>query len=135
MVPVSEKQRKEWKINRQNTYLNSIKHFFYSLVHQKLPENYYTLRDVYGNIVPQEDLSLISDKDSTIYTFKYPGKLEVIYHFDKKSILTFYYPSVSIDKYGNLLSYFYSLEKTGYWGDQRIADLLPSDYVYKEDYK
>ncbi len=133
LTPVSDEQYQEWKTNRQNTYLNSPKHFYYSLIHKQLPENYYTLRDSYGNVIPQEDLQLTCDEDSTIYKFKYSGKLEVIYNFNKKTILTFFYPSVSIDKYGNLLSYFYLVEKDGYWGNQRIADILPQDYIYKKD--
>ncbi len=83
-----------------------------------------------GAPVSYDDLDLTCDKDSTIYEFQYTGKLEVKSYFNKKNILTFYYPSMTIDKNGNLLSYFYSVEINGYWANQRIADILPKDYVY-----
>ena len=130
LSPASKDEEEEWKANRQITYLDSPRHFYYALVHKQLSEDYYSLRDISGNLISPDDLDITCDKDSNLYEFKYTGKLEVQSFFNQKNILTFYYPSVTIDKNGNIISYFYSVEINGYWANQRIADLLPRNYVY-----
>jgi hypothetical protein len=98
------------------------------MIHKKLPENYFTLRKSTGIIIPPEDLELTCDMDSTIYELRYKGDMEVDHYLDKKSILRFYYPSVNIDRNGNILSDLYSIETSGYWAKHRIADILPKNY-------
>lgn len=131
MTPISDEEKEEWEENREKTYLDSPRHFFYSMVHNQLPENYFTLRKSSGILISPEYLDLRCIVDSSIYELRYKGDLEVDHYIDKKSILKFYYPSVRIDKKGNLLSNYYSVEKSGYWAKQRIADTLPNDYVIK----
>jgi CarboxypepD_reg-like domain len=131
LTPGSKEEKDEWDNNRQKTYLDSPRHFYYALVHKQLSQDYYSIRTGTGIPVSYDDLEISCDKDSTIYEFQYTGKLEVMSYLNKKNILTFYYPSVTIDKNGNLLSYFYSVEINGYWANQRIADILPRDYIYK----
>ncbi len=131
LPPVSEEERLMWNENRQRTYLDSPRHFYYALVHKQLAENYYTLHDLPGmGAISADDLSITCDRDSTLFTFNYRGPLEVQSFMKNSSTLNFVFPSVTIDKYGNLITYFYSVETYGYWGKQRIADILPRDYNY-----
>ncbi len=130
--PDSKEEELEWNDNREKTYLNSSKHFFYALVHNKLDEDYYTLREGLGNgakILP-EDLSITSNSDSTIYVFNFMGSLAIKRYINPPSYLNFLYSFVQIDKYGNLLTSVYAVQTSGEWGKQRIADLLPENYVY-----
>ncbi len=139
LTPVSEEEKKSWDTNRQQTFLNSPKHFFYSLVHRQLEKDYYALQE--GNInsllngkgtnIFQKDLNITCNNDSSIYVFNFTGGLKVSCFMNPPGYLDFYYSSVSIDKFGNLLSPFYSVEIFGAWSDQGIADLLPENYIYR----
>jgi hypothetical protein len=132
LKPDSKEEESEWQNNRKKTYLNSPKHFFYALVHNQLDEDLFTLREGQGNaakILP-EVLSIESNIDSTIYTFNFMGSLAVKYYISPPSYLNFLYSFVQIDKYGNLLTSVYAVQTFGNWAKQRVADLLPENYVY-----
>ncbi len=133
LSPARKEDKETWEDNRRKTYLDSPRHFFFSLVHNHLEEDYYTMHEGpgIGAIFPK-DLSITSDRDSAVFYFNYMGKLEVRAYLGNPSILNFIYPSALIDKYGNLLTSLYSVEIYGYWAKQRIADLLPRDYIYSD---
>lgn len=124
LVPASENEKLEWEKNRQNTYLNSPKYFYYALVHKQLDKDYFSTQEV-------GYLNLSCNSDSTIYTLNFTGRLKVQHYLNPPSYLFFYYPYVSIDKYGNLLTSSYDVATSGDWAKQRIANLLPKNYVYK----
>jgi hypothetical protein len=130
LTPVSEDEKEEWEINRRRTYLNSSKYFLYALVHNLWGKDY-KIKDEDGDIFP-EDLEIKSNSDSSIYELYYEGNIGIRRHFGSPSYLNFIYPSVSIDKFGNLCSPYENVIIGGAWAAQRIADLLPQDYVYKE---
>ncbi len=132
LSPASKEEEEDWENNREKTYLNSSKHFFYSLVHNQLDNEYYSLREgsAQGAAIVPKDLSITSNSDSTIYTFNFMGNLYIKRYIDPPSNLNFLYSFVMIDKYGNLLSSVYAVQTSGNWAKQRIADLLPSNYVY-----
>ena len=132
LVPFSEKEKLVWESNRQKTYLDSPKHFFYALVHKQLDKDFYSLSEGSGTMskIFPEELSLTSNSDSSIYTLNFMGSLAVRSFLGSKSYLNFLYSFVLIDKYGNLLNSSYAVEKSGYWAQQRVADLLPENYVY-----
>lgn len=135
LSPKSKNEEKDWESNRKKTYLNSSKHFFYALVHNQLDRDYYSLREGPGEgakIFP-EDLLIISNSDSTIFTFKFMGGLSVKCYLSPTSYLNFLYSFVLIDKYGNLLTSSYAVETSGYWAQQRVADILPENYVYSDN--
>ena len=81
------------------------------MVHNKLGENYYSLHDSPGmGAISPNDLNLTSDRDSSIYTLNYRGQLEVKTYMSNSSILNFLFPSVTIDRNGNLLHIFIQLK-------------------------
>jgi hypothetical protein len=65
-----------------------------------------------------------------MYTFYFSGWLYVRRYFDEPSYLNFIYPFISIDRNGNLITSTYTVETYGYWSKNRIADLLPQNYIY-----
>ena len=135
LTPKSKEEEADWENNREKTYLNSSKHFFYALVHNQLDMDYYSLREGLGEgakIFPK-DLSITSNSDSTIYTFNFMGSLSIKRYINPTSYLNFLYSFVMIDKYGNLLTSIYSVQTSGDWAKQRVADLLPENYVYLGD--
>ena len=139
LTPQSEDEKKEWKENRRKTYLNSPRYFFYQLVHRQLYKNNYVLytgafnelRYQDGKEIDEDYLDLTTDKDSINYTLNFSGNLKIVDRRNKEtSILTFYNPTTQIDKLGNYLKPFYTLEIYGYWSKQGIADALPINYDY-----
>lgn len=137
LTPASEEEKLEWNENRRKTFLNSRKHFFYALVHNQLYKYYSILQGPinfllmgYGTSFYPSDLNLACNEDSTIFVFNFSGGLEINDHSNPPSFLNFFYPSVSIDKYGNLMTSLYVVETSGYWATKRIADLLPKNYFY-----
>ena len=140
LTPVSADEKQKWMINRRQTYLDSPKHFFYALVHKQLDKDYFALHEgtLYvlmngkGVSISPEKLKLSSNGDSTIYTFNFSGGLKITRFMNDPSYLNFFYPSIDIDKYGNLITSFYTFEIFGHWADQGIADLLPENYIYEK---
>jgi hypothetical protein len=139
LVPTSKEDSIEWDHNRYNTYKNSPRYFFYQLVHKKLYKNEFklytgTIDDLLnreGTPIEGQDLDVTSEKDSSVYKLNFRGCLKVK-RGSQTSILSFYIPSTSIDKNGNFLKSFYTVEIYGYWSKQGMADSLPLNYVYTE---
>ncbi len=140
LTPVDEKEESTWEKNRQKTYLLSPRHFFYALVHGQLGSDHYVLNtgasvnDILSGIqrrVFSDNLDVTTDRDSTLYTFSFPGVLKIDYVPNSPSLLVPTTPWVTIDKYGNLVGQAYPVEVYGYWSSQRIADFLPLNYIYK----
>ena len=140
LAPASKDDSIEWSENRHEAYQNSPRYFFYQLVHKKLYKSdfklytgsIYDLLNREGAPISWRDLNITTDKDSTVYELNLSGSLKVKRN-SKISILSFYNPVTAIDKYGNFLKSFYTVEIYGYWGKQGIADALPLNYVYTED--
>ena len=136
----SKKDSIKWKEARYKTFLNSPRYFFHQLINKKLYRNEFklytgTIDDLLnreGTPIDWQDLSITTDQDSTIYDFKFPGCLKVK-RSSQISILSFYRWHTELDKYGNFLKPFYTVEIYGYWGEQGIADSLPLNYVFTMD--
>ena len=136
----SKKDSIEWKEARHKTFLNSPRYFFHQLINKKLFRNEFklytgTIDDLLnreGTPIDWQDLSITTDQDSTIYDFKFPGCLKVK-RSSQISILSFYKWHTELDKYGNFLKPFYTVEIYGYWSEQGIADSLPLNYVFTMD--
>lgn len=139
LPPSDEKERLKWEENRRETYLVSSRHFFYSLVHKQLDADYYSLSKSssvneillgFGIRISPHDLNLTTDADSAIFTLDLMGALEIKSYHGSPSFLDFLLPSLSIDKYGNVMEFDYAVRTSGYWAKLRVADLLPQNYVY-----
>jgi hypothetical protein len=132
LTPESEDEQHAWENNRKKTYLISQKHFFYDLIHKQLNKDYFPLRSRRGRVISPEQLYITCNPDSNTYVFAFQGWLVIKDASNQESDLHFHSPNTLIDKYGNILNAFGNVETGGYWGDQRIADILPLNYVYNE---
>jgi hypothetical protein len=134
LSPATYKEKIVWEKNREKTYINSERYFFYALVHKELEKDFFSLHEGPGmGSISGKNLNLTCDEDSTLYTLNFMGDLEVRRFQGPSSFLNFLYSFVTIDKFGNLINYFPAVKTSGYWADQRIADLLPLNYVYHEN--
>jgi hypothetical protein len=138
----SSEEIERWKINRQKTYNESIRHFFSALFHKNLEQEGFMVM----SIPNREDLSTILSKvgvDVDLYTLltdgesKYEKKLsfpdifQVIYGyklFDKRmSFVELTQQSITIYSNGEIAEPL-GILTFGYWATQRAAEFLPSDY-------
>ncbi len=139
LTPTSKEDSIEWDKRRHKTYLNSPRYFFYQLINKKLYRNefklytgtIYDLLNREGTPIEWQDLNISTDNDSTVYDFKFSGCLKVK-RGSQISILSFYKWYTELNKYGNFLKPFYTVEIYGYWGVQGMADALPLNYVFTE---
>ncbi len=139
LKPTSKDDSLDWNKNRIETFRNSPRYFFYQLVHKKLYKKefklysgtIYDLLNREGTPIDGNELELTSNKDSTIFELSYKGSLKVK-RSSQISVLSFYKPVTAIDKFGNFLKPYFTVEIYGYWGKQGVADALPLNYVYKE---
>jgi hypothetical protein len=135
----NEKEQKKWVRNRRSTYLGSFKHFLHVLVDDNVEEEYFKLstsleikrlRLGYGRFIFSESLR-ISTGDSPLYKkFFLNGYLKVSYGNNpyRQSIIKFKHDYIIIDKLGNVLTPEF-VKKAGEWYMERVADLLPMEYV------
>ncbi len=139
LVPSSRKDSANWHDNRLDTYLDSPRYFFYLLVHRQLFKKdfslyegpFYRYSNQPGTKISERNLD-ITTEDFNVYTLNFSGILKVE-HNSETSILNFYNPTTSIDKNGNFLTSYYTVQIEGYWGNQGMADQLPLNYVYTGD--
>jgi len=127
-----KKIKKRFLKNRLETYLGSPLHFMRSLSKKKLQEEKFQIFkgkfqiDPYSEyrVEPQEDLFKITQKTE---------KLSVLYEGKEQSFIEVKEPTFYIDSYGNF-SPAQALFFGGILGKQRVADLLPLDYVPEKKY-
>ncbi len=141
LPPSGKGQEEKWEENRRKTYLRSSRHFFYALVHHQLDRDNYSLitgssvmgmSSGFSERINPDRLDVTTDVDSSIFTFRFSGVLGIKPFLGSSSYLDFHFPSISVDKYGNVLGFDFSVWTYGYWANLRIADLLPQNYIYKE---
>jgi len=140
--PESAEDTMRWKMNRQNTYYGSRRHFFSTLFHKyskeegfevtSIPNEQFRSTRYYRNIIELDPDTLIADGDT-----KYEKKLfcrdilQVVYGkglFKKRlSRFELKYNSIIIYSNGEMAEPL-GISTFGYWSDQRIAEFLPSDY-------
>jgi len=134
-----EKEREKWLENRQNTYIASFKHFLSTLARGKIMEENFKLSTSdninwllygYGNYLSGDSLK-IEDTDLPLYKKFFLDDYLRIYFLPKDlyppSIIKFIPDHIVVDTLGNILTPG-SVEMTGKWYKQRVADTLPREY-------
>jgi hypothetical protein len=131
---------KEREENRRDCYLGSVRHFIKALFQKRLDKEGFSffsgsfdnLKSGFGSYSASDQFELTYNNDSTTANFYFDKSISVSFSNTRhKSILTFPEYYIVIDKFGNILRpsnvFLY-----GYWGNKRVADMLPHDYIYKE---
>lgn len=122
-----KKTSKRFLKNRQETYLGSPLHFMRALSNRTLEEEKFEIFKGKFQVPPYSEYSIESEEKLTKVTQK-NKKLSVLYDRKEQSSIEVKEPTFYIDSYGN----FYPAQALffgGILGKQRVADLVPLDYV------
>jgi hypothetical protein len=126
-LTTDKKQNERFEKRRRSVYLGSRMHFFRSLWAGELNSNGFEILDSHGTPA----MYLLMQRDSITEYLKYRGDL-VINYFQKSngSVISMTKETVYFDKQG----YFdpLGISWTGEMSRQRIADLLPYEYLMKK---
>ncbi len=125
---MNEKERIRAEKRRRLAFLGSRMHFIRSLWENKLDSAGFTLKNSANKIISYD--SLVIQKNSTEKTIWNKGKYDIAY-LSKTSRSAIEVLNDTV--YFNQLGYFdpYGLNWIGEMSRQRVADLLPFDYVLK----
>lgn len=157
LVPKNEREGKKWKKNRLKAYYGSKRHFFISLVKNRLDEEGYVLRNVltatirdlslqdeniYFNAIKAADILARGKKDFE-GMLSFPNYLQVIYTKEEEakdyiwsrhhrgtgqfSWLKMNMNNVTVNALGHVYNP-YALTIDGYMAWERFAETLPLDY-------
>jgi hypothetical protein len=144
LVPQNEKELDIWRENRRRTYEGSFRHFLSALVRGVLEQENFILLTSSGQYISSDELNIMPDTCLALKWLFLNQPLEVIYkgtsragegkyihewggHFPSSFII----PKKGyalIDTLGNVYTKF-ALIRSGYWYKERIADMLPFDYM------
>lgn len=122
-----KKIKKRFLKNRLETYLGSPLHFMRSLSKKQLQEEKYQIFKGKFQIDPYSEYHIEPDENFIKITQK-TAKLSMLYDGKEQSFIEVKEPTFYIDSYGNF-SPAQALFFGGILGKQRVADLLPLDYV------
>ncbi|WP_431157282.1 carboxypeptidase-like regulatory domain-containing protein [Winogradskyella poriferorum] len=119
--------KKRVQRNRKKVYNGSVQHFIRALYNQNLKaENY----RVYNKGKKVNEWNYISVKDSKqkgIKELTLKSKISILYKRSRQSTMELKTDKIYIDVYGNYAPII-GVYLTGYLGDQRVGDTLPSDF-------
>lgn len=158
-----KKTRQKWAENREKAYLGSFVHFTHSIINNKATQNGFVIkgekREPKARYISKDTVStsqFFQSIDSTTFAFSFINFLNVTYtkeyedktylytiakSFDKtpralvdfqNSSFTLLEDSVLLDKSGFLLNPT-SLLFDGYWGFEKLSDMLPNDFKASMD--
>ena len=162
MISRRKRVNSRWHQNRKTAYYGSFQHFTQSLIDGKSETNGFIVRAEeqrdekrYLTKQPLSTSSYFSQYDSTTYMLKFKNFLNVTYEneyedpsyllsiqsvFDshprqlvqyQNSIVTIVQDSILIDKSGYIHNPL-AIYCGGYWGFEKISDLLPLEYTVTE---
>jgi len=144
LIPHDAKEKEKWLENRNRTYQGSFRHFISALACGKLEEENFVIFDLSGNYLSPSHLNVVPDTSLALKWFYFYEPLEVvyrgIYHAGEGKYFREWggrFPSsylyvkkgyALIDTLGNVLTKFAFIH-SGYWYRERMADMLPFDYL------
>jgi hypothetical protein len=135
-----QKEVRRWKENRKKSYLGSLRHFFSSLAANNVDNQGFELYETYGGRTPGGSVPRWKVDSGTLCTrgefdfdrkFAFAGPLHVVYEGgDETQTSVIRLSRSSIIFYVNgMLADPLSITTYGYWSNQRVADMMPTDYA------
>jgi len=144
LTPKDEHERAKWLENRNITYHGSFRHFISALARGRLQEEDFVVFDMNNDYLAPELLEVAADTSSGLKWFFCSEPLKVVYRgiyhageghyfsdWGSRYPLSYLYPKKAyalIDTLGNVMTKF-AFVQSGYWQQQRMASLLPFDYI------
>ncbi|MCX6144115.1 MAG: carboxypeptidase-like regulatory domain-containing protein [Ignavibacteriales bacterium] len=139
-----EKEFTRWKENRRKTYLGSLRHFLTSLVQNNSEKQGFEVYEIYAG--RNSDASSLRWKVAagTLFTrgefgfertLSFTPPMQVVYDGGNETLTSSLLLSrQSVIFYINgMLADPLSVTTYGYWSNQRVADMLPTDYAPEDN--
>ena len=133
LTPADQGELNQWRDNRLRAYLGSLRHFLAMLIRDDYfplfkifiatyPEDRINIERAFFNLqsVPNSNLIRSSFNDFVVINYYSFGSREA------SSMLKLDQGIVLIDSLGNIYGH---ITKLGSWGENRLAEFLPQDYI------
>lgn len=117
--------------NREVAYKGSVQHFIRALYNKLLEEEGYLFGIEGFKVNPYDFLTIYATDTYEHKTVILKEKLGVFYDGDKDSVIQTTVTQFYVDKYGNYMP-IGGLLFGGDMGDQRVGDMLPLDYGFRD---
>lgn len=137
LSPSDPSENQRWSKARQRTYLGSFRHFMSCLAANRLEEGGFRVSEMKqglykDNVAPEigvEPLPEFQDADHRFRRIHFDDCLRVgsPYFPDERAIACMKVQEAIVDVKGNVYTE-YAFYKSGYWSNERVADLLPNEY-------
>ncbi|WP_298901427.1 carboxypeptidase-like regulatory domain-containing protein [uncultured Psychroserpens sp.] len=118
--------------HRKKAYEGSIQHFMRSLYHMNLKDAGFDIFHKKFKVNEWEFFKVEDINDSASKKVTFETKVNILFKGKDQSVLTPLVSQFYIDEYGNYTP-IPGLLFSGVMGDQRIGDLLPTNYGLKQD--
>lgn len=144
LSPENEQQRKKWQENRTLTYHGSFRHFLSALTQGNLEKEGFVVFDLAGNWLKESFFYFVPDTNRAMKWLYFAEQVEVVYRGSYHSGEGKYFPQwhsrfpssylylkkgyALIDTSGNVYTKFAFIH-SGYWFNERMANMLPFDYL------
>lgn len=123
--------KKRVQRNRKKVYNGSVQHFIRALFNQSLKAENYQVYSKGKKVNEWNYISVAESKQKGIKELTLKSKISILYKRSRQSTMELKTDKIYIDVYGNYAPII-SVYLTGYLGDQRVGDTLPSDFGLKK---
>ena len=113
--------------NRNKVYKGSVQHFFRALYNEDLKKESYQIYHKNKKVEEWDFIKISEGKTSSIKELRLKSKINILYKKSWQSTMELKTDHIYIDVYGNY-SPIIGVYLTGYLGNQRLGDTLPSDF-------
>ncbi len=130
LKPSSPDQRDRWKVNRNEAYDRSFRHFLHALSHHTAWKEGFRYDRGLWKLKKEENYNQLVKRGVTnipLTGYKFTSSLNVRFHYRKSRMVKSGKDYIFVDSYGNLLEPL-SVALSGSWGRYRVASMLPFDY-------
>ncbi len=133
LIPQHENEPKQWLDSRRETYKGSFRHFLSALARNDLEQEHFKLFRLDGHPFDLDQIRIIPDTSQAVKWLYLDRPLKVAHGFSPYSYIYMRKGYVQIDTLGNVYTRF-ALMRSGYWTRERVANMLPYDYVPDYEY-
>ena len=139
-----DRELTQWKENRRKTYLGSLRHFLTSLALNNYERQGFEVYEIYGGRRTRGPSMRWKVDADTLFTqgglwferiASFSDPLQIVYngaHESLTSSIRLSRPSV-IFYINGMLADPLSVTTSGYWANQRVADMLPTNYAPEDN--
>ena len=128
---LNEQNKRRVNRNRKKVYQGSVQHFIRALYNRNLKDEGYQVYSKGQKVDEWDYINVIKSDRRGIKQISLKSKISILYKRSWQSTMELKREKVFIDVYGNYAP-IKGVYLTGYLGDQRLGDTLPSDFGLNE---